>query len=75
MPARRGGVGRRLETDEALVGLERPLAEPVLLRLGRRCDDVGGTGLLVAAVLVMLLWGQDVSVSASVVSSLALEPS
>ena len=40
-----------------LVGLVRPLAEPVLLRLGGGGDDVGAAGLLVAAVIPVLLGG------------------
>ena len=45
-----GGVGRRLEADQAEVGLERRLRLPEELRLGGVGDDEGGAGLLVPAV-------------------------
>ena len=52
-------VGRCLQTDQALLRLGRPLAQPVLLRLGgsRRRQDVRRAGLLVPAVLPVLLVG------------------
>ena len=51
------GLGRLAAArgTEPLARVLEPLAQPVLLRLGGGRNDVGGAGLLVAAVLPVLL--------------------